>query len=108
MRDAGGSGKTRNLDCAWGPNSPGCGVDAYDGSFGDAFNANGGGIWATQLEAEGIRIWFFPRGSEPKDLVDGEPDPRTWETPILDFSPGECDMSMFSKMKIVSLTLLNQ
>jgi len=102
MQDVGGSGKTRGLDCMWGPNSPGCGVDAQDGTFGETFNAAGGGIWATQLESEGIKIWFFPRGSEPADYLSGNPDPGTWGQPVMNFAPDNCDMAMFQKMKIVS------
>ncbi|KAF2819908.1 hypothetical protein CC86DRAFT_251955, partial [Ophiobolus disseminans] len=101
MKDVGGTGKTRNLDCAWGPGSPGCGVDAQVGSFGESFNKNGGGIWATQLESDGIKVWFFPRGSEPADYLSGKPDPSTWGPPVMNFAPDNCDMKMFRKMKIV-------
>ncbi|OJD32547.1 endo-beta-glucanase [Diplodia corticola] len=48
--------------------SEGCRVRASTAnSYGDAFNANGGGVYAMQWTSGAIKIWFFPR-----DRVDGE------------------------------------
>lgn len=35
----------------------GCEAIAPPGTIGDSLNQGGGGIWATQIEAEGIKIW---------------------------------------------------
>ena len=36
----------------------GCGVQGAQDSFGEAFNANGGGIYAVEWRDAGIRVWF--------------------------------------------------
>ena len=65
------------------PKNAGCGVDDAPGtpSFGEALNANGGGIFATQYTSTGIQIWFWPRGAVPSDVIAGNPDPNNWELP---------------------------
>ncbi|KAF1945102.1 hypothetical protein EJ02DRAFT_297452, partial [Clathrospora elynae] len=103
MRDNGGSGKTRpGLDCVRRSNERGCGVNAPDGTFDKPVNDNRGGIWATQVEADGIKTWFFARGHEPLDIGSDSPDPSKWGTPVMNFVPDHCDMqTAFRKMKIV-------
>jgi hypothetical protein len=36
-----------------------------------------------------IRVWFFPRGTAPKDIAQGNPDPTGWEEPSSNFQ-GAC------------------
>lgn len=65
--------------------SEGCRVRASTGkSYGDAFNANGGGVYALQWTSGAIKIWFFPR-----DKVDSEV--AAWR----DLDSGALDISRF-------------
>ena len=43
-------------------------------SCGPAFNAGGGGFYAMQRTAAGIKIWFWPRGAGgvPEDVANAE------------------------------------
>jgi len=101
MRDNGGSGETRpDLECM---EHRDCGVNGPEGSFGQPFNDNRGGVWAAQVEDDGIKAWFFPRGHEPSDWDSANPDPNTWSTPVMNFVGDGCDIrNTFKKMKIVS------
>ena len=49
-------------DCTYYPgNNAGCGVtDPNTNSYGKEFAGAGGGIWITQFETSGIKIWFVP------------------------------------------------
>ncbi|KAJ4313860.1 hypothetical protein N0V94_006726 [Neodidymelliopsis sp. IMI 364377] len=92
-----GQGQTgvQNLyDCALDSSSgtTGCGVsDTSAKSYGTAFNANEGGYYVTEWQAEGIKVWFFPRGSAPASLTTGEPDTSEFGTPSANFQ-GDCDI----------------
>ncbi|RAR07383.1 anaphase promoting complex subunit protein [Stemphylium lycopersici] len=102
MRDAGGLGTTRqNLQCSAG--GKGCGVEAPRGTFGREFNAGGSGIWAAQVEADGIKAWFFAREDEPADLNSEHPDPKSWPNPVMNFVGDDgCSVpDTFKKMKII-------
>ena len=84
-------------------NPAGCGVTNAAGTFGDEFNANGGGVWALQLESDGIKVFFFPRAEIPEDLTYGHPDPTLWGDAVMDFVPGSCKIEQaWSVLKIVS------
>jgi hypothetical protein len=81
-----------------------CGVDGPDGSFGQAFNDRQGGVWAAQVENNGIKAWFFARGSEPSDWNKDHPDPSNWGTPMMNFVGDGCDIrNTFKKMQIVCI-----
>ncbi len=86
---AGTQSGTRLHD-ACGPETPdnaGCGVQSNSpNSFGTAFNANRGGVYATQWTSTGIQIWFFPRDSIPSDITAGKPKPDTWGVASGNFS----------------------
>lgn len=70
----------------------GCGIEATDpNSYGKGFNSIGGGIYATEITPNGISIWFFPRGSEPGDVLGDNPNPANWGTPAAKFAGGGCD-----------------
>lgn len=58
----------------------GCGVKLKSqNSFGFGFNKNGGGTYACELTPEGkVTIWFFEKGTEPKDLLNNQPNPSSW------------------------------
>lgn len=76
----------------------GCGVQGEQDTFGEAFNTNGGGIYAMEWRSAGIRVWFFPRSSIPSNIPTDvsnttAPDPSTWGTPLADFPSTHCDIS---------------
>ena len=78
------TGSQGNLDCEW---YNGCGIQAtgsYD-SYGPSFNSNGGGYYAMERTASFIKVWFFPRGSAPGGVNDGnnDIDPGNWVSPCL-------------------------
>ncbi|OCL08148.1 glycoside hydrolase family 16 protein [Glonium stellatum] len=80
----------------------GCGVTNAAGTFGDEFNAHGGGVWALQLESDAVRIFFFPRAEIPADLASGNPNPAGWGNAVLDFEPSNCDIAeAWSVLEIV-------
>ncbi|GKZ31215.1 hypothetical protein AbraIFM66950_011470 [Aspergillus brasiliensis] len=80
----------------------GCGITDPDAtSYGTAFNANGGGVFATEWTSDAISIWFFGRGSIPDDIDSGNPDPDSWGTPVATFQ-GDCDIdSHFDGLQII-------
>ena len=62
-------------------------------SYGAQLNANGGGVYATELRTAGIRTWFFPRAGVPADVTAGSaPDPSSWGTALADFPSTDCDI----------------
>jgi len=93
------TGKVLETDCRNGTDdNAGCGVLGAKDSYGETFNANGGGIYAMEWRDAGIRIWFFPRDDIPSDIPSDvsnttAPDPRTWGEPLADFPSTHCDMS---------------
>ncbi|KAF2870136.1 putative endo-1,3(4)-beta-glucanase [Massariosphaeria phaeospora] len=97
-----GKGTTYNCWNATNGNV-GCGVTGPPPSFGEAFNAHGGGIYALEVRSEGIRVWLFDRDSVPSDLISQQPDPSMWPTPLADFPHLECDVDRhFRNMSIIA------
>jgi len=71
-------------------------------TYGTGFNANNGGVYATNFQDSAISIYFFARGSIPSDITDGSPDPSGWGTPIAQFTDSSCDIeSYFTDLQIV-------
>jgi hypothetical protein len=60
-------------------------------SYGNNFNLNHGGVFATQWTSESIQIWFFGHGTTPDDITAGTPDPESWGPPASVFQ-GTCDI----------------
>lgn len=89
-------------DTATGANSAGCGVsNPSTASYGEAFNTNGGGVYAMEWTSAHINIWFFPRGAIPQDITAGMPTPASWGLPTSSFQ-GACDIdSNFINHQIV-------
>jgi hypothetical protein len=85
--------------------SDGCGNTAPSGSFGDSFNAAGGGVYAAQIEATALKIWYFPKAKIPRDNTAGTPDPSTWSRPFVDFetskSSNKCSVSKYFKKNTI-------
>ena len=70
----------------------GCSIASHDtATYGTGFNANGGGVYATEWTSDAISIWFFQRGSIPGDLSSNNPNPSGWGKPIAKFEGG-CDI----------------
>ncbi|KAF9556138.1 hypothetical protein CPC08DRAFT_670251 [Agrocybe pediades] len=62
------TGSPGQLNCN-STDSSGCTVlETKQGSFGQQFAANGGGVFATQFDFSGIFIWFWPRANVPPSL----------------------------------------
>ena len=60
----------------------GCSFHASNtASYGTQFNAQGGGVYATEWDSSGISIWFWPAGQAPADALSAAPDPAGWGTP---------------------------
>ena len=78
------TGEVSKTHCNY--DSGGCGVLAPEGTFGDSFNKKGGGVWATQIEADGIKIWYFARSDIPDDIKSDAPDPKNWGLPVIDLN----------------------
>jgi hypothetical protein len=80
----------------------GCSIEsASKQSYGAGLNANGGGVYATQWNSDGINIFFFPRGAIPEDVLTANPDPSSWGKPAARFA-GACDVDkMFAEQQIV-------
>jgi hypothetical protein len=75
-------------------------TDSY--SFGDTFNAIGGGVYALEWTDEAIKIWHFPRTAIPDDITAKQPDPSTWGEPEALFGGSNCDVDdYFNDMSIV-------
>lgn len=70
-------------------------------TYGSGFNANNGGVYATEWTSSAISIFFFPRGSIPSDITNGSPEPSGWGTPMAQFQGG-CDIgTTFTNQQIV-------
>jgi hypothetical protein len=91
-----------SVDCGAGGGFAGCTQrSGMTGDYGDGFNAQGGGVYATEWKSDSISIWFFPRGRIPQDLsgngtkeAEGSsPDPSSWGPPMARFNGGRgCDL----------------
>ncbi|GME36833.1 Endo-beta-glucanase [Neofusicoccum parvum] len=72
-------------NCAEEYSSSGCRAQATTPkNYGDAFNANGGGIYAMQWTSSFIKLWFFPRDEVDQKIQD-----------VIDMDPDSVDVSAF-------------
>jgi hypothetical protein len=88
--DQSGSFDTTNCDVNAAGQSANAGCGGYASaadSYGEAFNAAGGGVYAMDWRDAGIRIWHWPRGSIPSDILSGSPTTADWGEPDFNFSP---------------------
>ncbi|KAF2416327.1 putative endo-1,3(4)-beta-glucanase [Tothia fuscella] len=88
-------GRLETNNCAYYPgHNVGCGISAppASNSYGDPFNLNGGGVYATEWTSANIKVWFFPRGSVPDTIVnsDASPDITQFGLPTAIFQ-GSCN-----------------
>ena len=65
------SGMALGTDCGSSPNNNvGCGVvDANAESYGKPFADSGGGVWVTQFDPSGIRMWFVPVSDHSSEAI---------------------------------------
>src|SRR6201986_1855681 len=56
------TGTALGMNCGSSPSDNlGCAVKEMDtNSYGEPFADSGGGVWVTQFDTSGIRIWFVP------------------------------------------------
>lgn len=80
----------------------GCGIGATQAAtYGTAFNAASGGVYATEWTANGITVWFFPRSQIPSDITSGNPNPSSWAVPQAKFE-GSCNFqTAFQNQSII-------
>ncbi|KAK8119038.1 uncharacterized protein PG998_003664 [Apiospora kogelbergensis] len=71
----------------WPPGNIGCNYAAPTSdaaSYGDSFNAQGGGVYALEWDSGGLKVWHFPRSNIPSDIAFApltSPDPKAWGPP---------------------------
>jgi hypothetical protein len=86
--------------------SDGCGSTHAVGSYGSAFNDAKGGVYATWLESDALRIYWFPREKIPSDIKAGKPDPTKWGKPASKFLSGPgCDVGKYFKGQTIVSTM---
>ncbi|OAA39789.1 GPI anchored endo-1,3(4)-beta-glucanase [Beauveria brongniartii RCEF 3172] len=100
------SGAAQNKDCnVVGADNVGCGyvTPASDtSSYGDTFNAVGGGIYAMLWDDDFIKVWHFDRDAAPADIAAKKPSPAGWGKPAAVYGGKSCDVeSHFRDMSIV-------
>lgn len=100
-----GQGYTHK-SCNYNSGFEGCGVVGPAGSFGTAFNNNGGGTFATEWKASSIRMWFWPRGTSPMEKAAPGTTPQpdaTWGMPYAYFALSDtlCPTSHFGQHNLV-------
>lgn len=79
-------------------------MDGQAMSYGEAFNAARGGVYAMQWTSGTINVYWWARRDIPQDVKGGSPDPSTWATPVASYSSASCDIDkLFQDHQIVCL-----
>lgn len=94
------SGEQRNTQCFVGEHNIGCGYNPAEdnlSSYGDSFNAVGGGVYAMQWDNKHIRVWHFARGQIPVDIMAKKPQPEKWGLPEAVFGGKSCNVDDYFK-----------
>ena len=85
-------------DCNAGGGNTGCGQTVKNtATYGPAFNAAGGGVYAWEWTSSYIAIYFFSRTAIPANIQSGKPDPAAWGKPIAKFSGSGCNIDSHFK-----------
>lgn len=95
---------TTNCDVDASLDNSGCSIVDLDSadSFDEAFDKNGGGVFATEYASEAIKIWFFPRSGIPADVSGPSPSPSGWVTSSAVFASTEDQLdSHFCELRII-------
>ncbi|KAF2258363.1 endo-1,3(4)-beta-glucanase-like protein [Lojkania enalia] len=88
-------------DCGANGGFVGCSVQSTSAtSYGTAFNANGGGVYAALWTSSGIKVWYFAARDVPANIRNGSPDPNSWGQPTANFAGCNFD-AKFSNMNII-------
>ncbi|GAA5983232.1 hypothetical protein JCM11641_006858 [Rhodosporidiobolus odoratus] len=102
-------GSVLTTDCNANINSnTGCGVqDPSQSSFGSAFNAKGGGVFALKWDEDGVAMYFFQRDSIPSDLSSGSPNPSSWGLPRAKWDAASCNPQQYfaDQTIVINLTI---
>ncbi|GAO51130.1 hypothetical protein G7K_5241-t1 [Saitoella complicata NRRL Y-17804] len=85
----------------------GCGIsDRSNASFGLGLNNAKGAIFVMEWRSEWIKVWQFPHGTEPSDLLSPSPNPLSWSTRPRAFFPGlECTVDEFFSDHVIVINL---
>jgi len=96
---------TDNLVCDGTVNdNSGCAVIEWSrASYGEYFESQGGGVFATKWDENEIATWSFYRAAIPQDITAGTPNPSLWGTPAAKLVPTHCGpfSDFFMNMSIV-------
>lgn len=111
INKSGFSGKLRTSNCdVEAPDqgaNVGCSIDNNDDkSYGNGFNQNNGGVYATEWNSEGISVWFFPRSKIPSDVHGNSPNPKKWGAPTARFASSANIDSFVKNQQLVRLPCL--
>ncbi|GAA5982014.1 hypothetical protein JCM10908_004703 [Rhodotorula pacifica] len=91
-----------NTQCDVQSGNGGCSYSGGRDSYGQTFNAGGGGVMATLFTEDEITIWFFARAQIPENVSSGAPDVSTWGKPTATWSKSSCDISrMFAAQRLI-------
>ncbi|UNI21581.1 hypothetical protein JDV02_007557 [Purpureocillium takamizusanense] len=102
------SGSQRNEDCAVGSQNIGCGFTPSgnsSSSYGDGFNAAGGGVYAMEWDNQHIKVWHFTRNEIPDDIGRKRPSPSSWRLPDAVFGGSSCEVDKFFKQMSVVINI---
>ncbi|KAF9476798.1 hypothetical protein BDN70DRAFT_881992 [Pholiota conissans] len=103
------TGNTLETDCSV---PRGCIVAQPADSFGAGFAANGGGVFALQMEVSGIYVWYWNRAALPPNLQSATSstpiDTTSWGLPSAAYPSGpSCNITQFfPPQNLVLLTTL--
>eukprot|EP01084_Bolivina_argentea_P028739 53370_1 len=89
----------------------GCGIKSNNAnSYGKNLNENGGGLFATKWDNDGIQIWFWNTKEIPSNADSNLPDPLLWGIPYASWPFGSwCTPNHFKQMNITfDLTFCGQ
>ncbi|KAH0433604.1 mixed-linked glucanase [Colletotrichum camelliae] len=99
LTDCTSPGTTNNAGCNYVPPTS----DTH--TYGDPFNAVGGGVYALEWTDDAISVWHWPRQSIPADILSKKPDPSGWGLPTALFGTSTCEVDKYFKdMSIVIQT----
>ncbi|KAF7544820.1 hypothetical protein G7Z17_g9651 [Cylindrodendrum hubeiense] len=73
-----------------------------EGSYGSVFNKAEGGVYATWLEPDALKIYWWSRKDIPTDITTGKPDPSKWGKPASQFISGkDCNIGAYFKEQTI-------